>query len=439
MSGARSPTAARARRGSWRFGSDAGGTLLWHGLPFVVTDGADVERRSSLTLEADARAVIRETLVLGRHGEQGGRLVSALAVVDSDGPILLERLDADGSAPEPGVLGGNRVLDAVIAVGFRPPTRPDDLEFDRPGAMARHLSDHTHGSPLDPVWDAWVAHAEERFSRVEPSDGRRDDRDDPTTRIRPSTIGVIAFIALLHVLGWGVLVLARDPGRHPARRRWRHALVTLGVGLTAYALGVRHAFDADHIAAIDNTTRRLAERGKPATTVGFWFSLGHSTIVVVLCILLTLGITAIGTSLADDSSALRTWTGSHRPQPSPASSCSSSPRINIASLRRRHGHAGGPVLRMLGPLREGGGSPVPDVRRRAAVRPRLRHRDRDRAAHPGRCRHARGRALVGGAHPAHPVRRRDERLRHHPGRRDASRLHAGSPVGAASARCTPSR
>ena len=66
----------------------------------------------------------------------------------------------------------------------------------------------------------------------------------------------------------------------------RQALVTLGVGLTAYALGVRHAFDADHIAAIDNTTRRLAERGKPATTVGFWFSLGHSTIVVVLCILL---------------------------------------------------------------------------------------------------------------------------------------------------------
>ena len=138
----------------------AGGMLLWHGLPFVVTDGADVERVSTLTLEPDARAVIRETLVLGRHGERGGRLISAQEVVDESGPVLVERLEADGNAPEPGVLGSVRVIDAVVAVGFRPPTRPKDLEFDRPGAMARHLSDHTHGSPLDPVWDAWVVHAE---------------------------------------------------------------------------------------------------------------------------------------------------------------------------------------------------------------------------------------------------------------------------------------
>lgn len=166
--------AYRGARSSWilEVRIRAGGTLLWHGLPFVVTDGADVERRSSLTLESDARAVIRETLVLGRHGEWGGRLVSALAVVDRGGPVLLERLDADGSAPEPGVLGHNRVLDAVIAVGFRPPTRPKDLDFDRPGGMARHLSDQTHSSPLDPVWDAWVAHAEERFLTPEPVVGR---------------------------------------------------------------------------------------------------------------------------------------------------------------------------------------------------------------------------------------------------------------------------
>lgn len=137
-----------------------GGTLSWNGLPFVVTEGADVERHSSFTLEAGARAVIRETVVLGRHGERGGRLVSALSMVDGDGPILIERLDVHGSAPEPGVLGGNRVLDAVIAAGFRPPARPGDLEFEGAGAMARHLSDHTHGSPLDSVWNAWAAHAE---------------------------------------------------------------------------------------------------------------------------------------------------------------------------------------------------------------------------------------------------------------------------------------
>lgn len=139
-----------------------GATLLWHGLPFVVTDGAEVERCSSLTLDHGARAVIRETLVLGRHGERGGRLISAFATVDEGGPILVERLDADGRTPEPGVLGSNRVIDAVIAVGFRPPARPEDLDFDRAGAMARHLSDHTHGSPLDAMWDAWAAHAKRR-------------------------------------------------------------------------------------------------------------------------------------------------------------------------------------------------------------------------------------------------------------------------------------
>jgi urease accessory protein len=154
--------AYRGARSSWLLEArvGAGGSLLWHGLPFVVTEGAHVERRSSVVLDSDARSVIRETLVLGRHGERGGRLVSGLVVVDEGGPILIEHLEADGAAPEPGVLGGNRVIDAVIAVGFRPATRPTDLEFDRPGSMARHLSDHTHGSPLDPVWEEWAAHAQ---------------------------------------------------------------------------------------------------------------------------------------------------------------------------------------------------------------------------------------------------------------------------------------
>ncbi|GAA1972123.1 HoxN/HupN/NixA family nickel/cobalt transporter [Microbacterium pumilum] len=168
------------------------------------------------------------------------------------------------------------------------------------------------------------------------------------TRIRRGTIGVIALIALLHVLGWGILVLLVIPAGVPLGGGGGTP-VTLGVGLTAYALGVRHAFDADHIAAIDNTARRLAERGKPASTVGFWFSLGHSTIVVVLCILLTLGITAISSSLADDSSALRTWTGIIGPTVSGVFLLVIA-AINIAALRRRQGHAGGPVLRMLGPL-----------------------------------------------------------------------------------------
>jgi nickel/cobalt transporter (NiCoT) family protein len=53
----------------------------------------------------------------------------------------------------------------------------------------------------------------------------------------------------------------------------------VGLGLTAYTLGMRHAFDADHITAIDNTTRKLMAEGKRRVSVGFWFSRGHSSIV----------------------------------------------------------------------------------------------------------------------------------------------------------------
>jgi high-affinity nickel-transport protein len=56
--------------------------------------------------------------------------------------------------------------------------------------------------------------------------------------------------------------------------------------VTAYTLGLRHAFDADHIAAIDNTTRKLMADGKRPLSVGFFFSLGHSTVVFVLALLL---------------------------------------------------------------------------------------------------------------------------------------------------------
>ena len=58
--------------------------------------------------------------------------------------------------------------------------------------------------------------------------------------------------------------------------------ILAGLGIVAYVLGLRHGVDADHIAAIDNTTRKLMQQGKPRFTVGTWFSLGHSTIVVGL-------------------------------------------------------------------------------------------------------------------------------------------------------------
>src|SRR5438270_6489349 len=80
-----------------------------------------------------------------------------------------------------------------------------------------------------------------------------------------------AVVAALHVVGWGLFLY------YSARYR-----PLVGLGLTAYLFGLRHAFDADHIAAIDNTTRKLLQQGKRPMGVGFFFSLGHSTIVFAL-------------------------------------------------------------------------------------------------------------------------------------------------------------
>jgi high-affinity nickel-transport protein len=79
--------------------------------------------------------------------------------------------------------------------------------------------------------------------------------------------------------------------------------------VTAYTLGMRHAFDADHIAAIDNTTRKLMGEGKRPMSVGFWFSLGHSSIVFALAVLLSLGVRALSHPVQDDDSRLHDVTG----------------------------------------------------------------------------------------------------------------------------------
>jgi len=83
----------------------------------------------------------------------------------------------------------------------------------------------------------------------------------------------------------------------------------IGLGVTAYTLGMRHAFDADHIAAIDNTTRKLMAEGKRPVSVGFWFSLGHSSIVFGLCVLVALGVKALAGQVENDASTLQQTTG----------------------------------------------------------------------------------------------------------------------------------
>jgi high-affinity nickel-transport protein len=86
----------------------------------------------------------------------------------------------------------------------------------------------------------------------------------------------------------------------------------VGTGLTAYTLGLRHAFDADHISAIDNTTRKLMAEGKRPLSVGFWFSLGHSSIVFGLALLFAIGVKALSGPVQNEHSTLHgvtTWVG----------------------------------------------------------------------------------------------------------------------------------
>ena len=122
---------------------------------------------------------------------------------------------------------------------------------------------------------------------------------------RRSLLGMGTVVALLHVVGWGLLVGVVAPQQYHVGGQ----LFGVGLGLTAYTLGMRHAFDADHIAAIDNTTRKLLSDGQRPMSVGFWFSLGHSSVVFVMVMLLAFGIRALAGALEDDQSTLQQVTG----------------------------------------------------------------------------------------------------------------------------------
>ncbi|BBY36124.1 nickel/cobalt efflux system [Mycobacterium mantenii] len=116
---------------------------------------------------------------------------------------------------------------------------------------------------------------------------------------------MLAVIVALHLLGWFTMIILVAPAQYSLGGK----AFGVGIGLTAYTLGMRHAFDADHIAAIDNTTRKLMNDGQRPMAVGFFFSLGHSSVVFGLAVLLACGVKTVVGPVSDDSSALHRYTG----------------------------------------------------------------------------------------------------------------------------------
>jgi high-affinity nickel-transport protein len=112
---------------------------------------------------------------------------------------------------------------------------------------------------------------------------------------------IVAVVAGLHALGFFLLIALVAPHHYALGKS---GAFTVGIGLTAYTLGLRHAFDADHIAAIDNTTRKLMADGKRPLSVGFFFSLGHSTVVFALAALLAVGFRALSGQVRGKGSTL---------------------------------------------------------------------------------------------------------------------------------------
>ncbi len=107
---------------------------------------------------------------------------------------------------------------------------------------------------------------------------------------------MFASITALHLIGFGVFLAFVAPSHYRG--------LGIGVAGLAYSLGLRHAFDADHIAAIDNTTRKLMGEGKRPLSIGFWFSLGHSSIVVAIGVGVVVAEKAVYGAVSNGSSNL---------------------------------------------------------------------------------------------------------------------------------------
>jgi len=121
----------------------------------------------------------------------------------------------------------------------------------------------------------------------------------PAERRRAGSM--FATIAALHIVGFGVFIAFVVPSHYKG--------LGIGVAGLAYSLGLRHAFDADHISAIDNTTRKLMNEGKRPLSIGYWFSLGHSTIVVAIGVGIVVAEKAVYGAVSNRNSSLEQFGG----------------------------------------------------------------------------------------------------------------------------------
>jgi urease accessory protein len=150
----------RGRPAAWHVQIELadGAELLYRGEPFVVADGADVQRTLRVELAETAGFQLRETLILGRAGESGGRLRSEtrLRIADADVWVEDQLLDPDGDRRHPGMLGDRRVLDSMITVWAEVVAAPTGavgyaLVGGR-GSVVRHLGTDLAASPVPQLW-----------------------------------------------------------------------------------------------------------------------------------------------------------------------------------------------------------------------------------------------------------------------------------------------
>jgi nickel/cobalt transporter (NiCoT) family protein len=122
---------------------------------------------------------------------------------------------------------------------------------------------------------------------------------------------MFAFILAVNAVGWGIFVLYVLPHHFDYKGEGGSAGLGVGIGvaITAWFLGFRHAFDADHISCIDNTTRKLMADGKRPLGTGFFFSFGHSTIIVAVGVGITFAARAVFGAMVDPSSTYETAGG----------------------------------------------------------------------------------------------------------------------------------